>query len=76
MHGANRDYINKKIPHISSLLRPDIDEVIGGSNLMVLGNRDRMIVDAYENLPQEKKAVDLVGLMTHTSTHARQGICW
>ncbi len=53
-----------------------IDEVIGGSNLMVLGNRDRMIVDAYENLPQEKKAVDLVGLMTHTSTHARQGICW
>jgi len=76
VHGANRDYINKKIPHVSSLLRSDIDEVIGGANLMVLGNRDRLIVDAFERLPQDKKAVDLVGLMTHTSNHARQGICW
>ena len=76
VHGANRDYINTKIPHISSLLRSDIDEVIGDSKLMVLGNRDRMIVEAYEHLPQDKMAVDLVGLMNHRSNHSRQGICW
>ena len=43
---------------------------------MVLGNRDRMIVEAYEHLPQDKMAVDLVGLMNHRSNHSRQGICW
>src|SRR5436190_12327134 len=37
--GANKDYIVKQIPHRSSLLCSTIDEVIAGSEVVVVGNQ-------------------------------------
>ena len=37
--GANKDYINKQIPHLSSLLCNTIDEVVQGSEVIVVGNQ-------------------------------------
>lgn len=76
VHGANRDYINDKIPHISSLLKADIDEVIDGSDVLVLGLRDRSFAKAVNGGRQGRKVVDLVGFMPHVSTEEMQGICW
>src|SRR5437762_3822985 len=36
--GANKDYINKQIPHLSSLLCDSIDDVLEKSELIVVGN--------------------------------------
>ena len=36
--GANREYIEREIPHIWSLMKPTIAEVIGTSDTVVLGN--------------------------------------
>lgn len=76
VHGANRDYINVKIPHISSLLKTDIEEVIDCSDVLVLGLRDRSFEKAINGGRQGRKVVDLVGYMPHVSTEEMQGICW
>jgi GDP-mannose 6-dehydrogenase len=38
--GANREFIERTIPHIASLLRPSIGEVLQDSEVIVIGNRD------------------------------------
>ena len=38
--GANRQYIDNTIPHIGSLIKPDMDQVIQGSEVLVIGNPD------------------------------------
>src|SRR5437763_9503587 len=37
--GANKEYIEKQIPHLSSLLCQTIDEVVRGSEVIVVGNQ-------------------------------------
>jgi len=76
VHGANREYITGRIPHISSLLNPDLDEVIEGADVLVVGQRDHNFEKVLNGSRGERKVVDLVGLMTHPSTAEIQGICW
>ncbi|WP_028079367.1 nucleotide sugar dehydrogenase [Solimonas soli] len=76
VHGANREYINGKIPHISSLLKSDVQEVVDESEVLVLGLRDKSFEKYVNGSRQERKVVDLVGFMPHPSTDDMQGICW
>lgn len=76
VHGANKDYINSRIPHVSSLLKPDIEEVLRDSDIMILGNKDKAYERALRAMPDEKKWVDLVGFLPHGANHGSQGIAW
>jgi GDP-mannose 6-dehydrogenase len=76
VHGANREYIEKRIPHVASLLRSDLKEVIDASEVMVVGNKDRQFEQVLQTLPENKIAVDLVGFMPTTSNGVAQGIGW
>jgi GDP-mannose 6-dehydrogenase len=76
VHGANREYINRKIPHISSLLESNLDEVIDASEVLVLGLRDKSFEKLVNGSRNGRKVVDLVGYMPHESTEEMQGICW
>ena len=76
VHGANREYITGRIPHISSLLNPDLDEVIEGSDVLIVGQRDRNFEKVLNGARGDRKVVDLVGFMQHPSTPEMQGICW
>ena len=76
VHGANRDYINAKIPHVSSLLKSDLDEVLATSEVMVLGNRDQQFAEVLSRLNGCHHAVDLVGFTSQISDDRSQGICW
>src|SRR5204862_451973 len=38
LHGANRDYILNRIPHISGVMVPTIDEVLEHADTIVIGN--------------------------------------
>ncbi|HEY1078370.1 MAG TPA: UDP-glucose/GDP-mannose dehydrogenase family protein [Fontimonas sp.] len=76
VHGANRDYINARIPHVSSLLKSDIDDVIANSDVMVVGNRDYQFAEVLSKLNGDHHAVDLVGFMGDVSSERSQGICW
>lgn len=76
VHGANREYITSRIPHISSLLNPDLDEVIETSDVLVVGQRDRHFEKVLNGARGDRKVVDLIGIMPHASTAEMQGICW
>ncbi|MGH8482014.1 MAG: nucleotide sugar dehydrogenase [Nevskiaceae bacterium] len=76
VHGANREYINSRIPHVSSLLKPDLEEVLRESDVMVLGNKDKAYERALRAMPEDKKWVDLVGFLPHGANGGSQGIAW
>ncbi|CAD5107312.1 GDP-mannose 6-dehydrogenase [Zestomonas carbonaria] len=76
VHGANKEYIESKIPHVSSLLDSDLERVVERADLIVLGNADERFRELVENAPEGKRIVDLVGFMAHTSRNGSEGICW
>ncbi|RJG10649.1 UDP-glucose/GDP-mannose dehydrogenase family protein [Pseudomonas cavernicola] len=76
VYGANKDYIESKIPHVSSLLNSDFDQVVNGSDIIVLGNRDEKFRALAQHAPDGKKVVDLVGFMPHATRGGTEGICW
>ncbi|MBH3427932.1 nucleotide sugar dehydrogenase [Pseudomonas alkylphenolica] len=78
VHGANKDYIESKIPHVSSLLNADFEQVIKHADVIVLGNRDEKFRALAQHAPEGKQVIDLVGFMSKTSspTSRTEGICW
>ncbi|MGP0174370.1 GDP-mannose 6-dehydrogenase [Pseudomonas sp. NCHU5208] len=76
VHGANKDYIESKIPHVSSLLNSDLEEVVAKADIIVLGNSDERFAKLAEQAPSGKRVIDLVGFMPHASNGVAEGICW
>ena len=76
VHGANRDYINQKIPHVSSLLNSSLEAVIEHAEVMIVGNRDAQFAKALAQVNGSRPTLDLVGFMSGASQGHTQGICW
>jgi len=76
--GANKEYINTQIPHLSSLLCETIDEVLDGSEVIVVGNGAPEFGDALRRTRPEHLIVDLVRVKVDRSEipGQYQGICW
>ncbi len=76
--GANRQYIESEIPHIWSLMRGSVDEVLGDAEVVVIGNGSGEFRLIEPKLRPGQIVVDLVrafGAKTSTS-NGYQGICW
>ena len=76
VHGANKEYIESKIPHVSSLLNSDLEDVVAKADIIVLGNSDERFAKLAEQAPSGKRVIDLVGFMPHASNGVAEGICW
>jgi GDP-mannose 6-dehydrogenase len=76
--GANKDYITKQIPHLSSLLSEDIDEVLEHSDVIVVGNNAPEFAEALKRTRPDQMIVDLVRVKTDRAEipGQYQGICW
>jgi len=76
--GANRRFIEQHVPHIGSLLRQELADVVSGSDALVLGLNDRMTVDLLRPLVRDDHViVDLVGVPERESLRGRYvGLCW
>ena len=76
--GANKDYIVKQIPHLSSLLCNTIDEVICGSEVIVVGNQAPEFSQAVMDCRADQIVIDLVRLPIYGSLVKAdyRGICW
>lgn len=75
-HGANREYINQKIPHLSNLMDSDLNGVVEHGEVVVVGNNDQLFQTVIADVPEGKRVVDLVGFMKTTSNEVLEGICW
>jgi GDP-mannose 6-dehydrogenase len=76
--GANKEYINKQIPHLSSSLCDTIDEVLDKSDVIVVGNGAPEFSDALKKTRPDHVIVDLVRVKTDRAEipGQYQGICW
>ena len=76
--GANREYIEEQIPHLSSLLCETVDEVIDGSDVIVVGNAAQEFTEAVRRCTPRHIVIDLVRLpLAHEQVTADyRGICW
>jgi GDP-mannose 6-dehydrogenase len=76
--GANRDYIERQIPHLSSLLCQSIDEVVSASDVIVIGNRSEEFLQALGQVQEAQTVVDLVRVpdSARPGRGRYDGICW
>ena len=76
--GANKEYINQQIPHLSSLLCDTIDEVLDRSDVVVVGNAAPEFSEALKRTRTDQQVIDLVRVRTpREEIPARyDGICW
>jgi GDP-mannose 6-dehydrogenase len=60
--GSNKEYIEKQIPHLSSLLCDTIEEVVDASEVIVVGTQTPEFVAALTRCRPDQIVVDLVRL--------------
>jgi GDP-mannose 6-dehydrogenase len=76
--GANKQYINEQIPHLSQHLCESIDQVIDTSEVVVIGNGAPEFSLAVQRCRPDQTIIDLVRIPLDFSQVAAQydGICW
>ena len=76
--GANKEYIEQQIPHLSSLLCATVDEVVQQSEVIVVGNQSPEFADALAHASSDQIVIDLVRLPLPGSPlkAVYQGLCW
>ncbi len=58
--GANKAYIEKEIPHISSLMVETLKEALDFADVVIVGHRSPEFSKAVLSLPKGKRVIDLV----------------
>ncbi|MGA7271074.1 MAG: nucleotide sugar dehydrogenase [Acidimicrobiia bacterium] len=76
LQGANRDYIEREIPHIASIMSDSLEKVIDGAEVVVVAHRSPEFVSALVDLDADYPIVDLVGVPEVEGREGYVGICW
>jgi GDP-mannose 6-dehydrogenase len=77
--GANKEYIQKEIPHVSSLMRPSAEELVQDSDVVVVSTSGEKFRETIEQSKRPGQVViDLVRIMEKTEAlnGNYHGICW
>ncbi len=77
--GSNRQYIEEVIPHIGSLLSSDLEQVVRGSEVVILGNKSVDKAQLSKHLKADQIVIDLVNLDKSRRPdviESYEGICW
>jgi GDP-mannose 6-dehydrogenase len=70
--GANRDYIESRLPHLNELLGGSVDEVLDHAEVCIVGNSDPAVLDALDRAG-DRPIVDLVRLPDAPARRATPG---
>lgn len=76
--GANRRFIETHLPHIGSLIRNSLEEVVSDSDVLVAGLSDKKTIEALKRLARpDQVLVDLVNISGHRDLAAQYvGLSW
>ncbi len=76
--GSNRDYIERTIPHIGSLLENDLGQILRDADVVVIGTRGVACDELQKHLRPDHVVVDLVNLekARRPAVANYEGICW
>jgi GDP-mannose 6-dehydrogenase len=74
LYGANKQFAESEIPHIASLLRPTLEEVVRNAELIVIGNSDKEYSTLTEWLRDDQIVLDFARLPNLPPQ--AEGLCW
>jgi GDP-mannose 6-dehydrogenase len=76
--GANREYVEREIPHIWELMRPSVDAVLSEAETVVVGNGSPEFRGLGDRLGEGQMVIDLARAFGGRMSDGRayQGICW
>jgi GDP-mannose 6-dehydrogenase len=76
--GVNRAFLERALPHVASLMRCSLEEVIRDVDVIVITNGSPSFQHVSEQLSQDQVLIDLVGVAKeHGNTGGcYEGICW
>jgi GDP-mannose 6-dehydrogenase len=75
--GANKEYIEKEIPHLDRLMSRQIEDVVDHAEVLVIANRHPDFERIVNNPPEGKIILDLVRITQDVPpSDDYHGICW
>jgi len=76
--GANKQYIEKEIPHISSLMCSSMEKVLNRSEVLVIGNNSEEFKKIPELMREDQIIIDLARTVDgkNETKSKYEGICW
>jgi len=60
--GANKSFLERELPHIATLMRDSLGEILAQSEVVVIGNAGASFQTVPEMLRDEQILIDLVGI--------------
>ncbi|HKY29510.1 MAG TPA: UDP-glucose/GDP-mannose dehydrogenase family protein [Pyrinomonadaceae bacterium] len=77
LFGANKEYIEREIPHVAQLMRGSMEEVLAESEVLIVGHPAEEFRGIESRLKDGQLVIDLVRILsTPTNNDSYQGICW
>ncbi len=78
LFGANKEYIEKEIPHISSLMASKVEDVLNHGDLIIIGNKSDEFKSALAMCKDGQLIYDLVRISDDLDNvpEGYEGICW
>jgi GDP-mannose 6-dehydrogenase len=64
--GANKTFLERELPHIASLMRPSLEEVVEQSEVVVIGNGSATFREVPGLLREDQILIDLGGITAGT----------
>jgi len=76
--GANRAFLERELPHIASLMRTSIDEVVSLAEVVVIANSSTAFCHVPQLMRDGQVLIDLVGIAKNVDQvqGEYEGICW
>lgn len=76
LFGANKGYIEKEIPHISSLMGTSLADVVAGAQVIVVGKKEKEYAEALQHVGSDVTIIDLVRLPGIEHLAGYDGLSW
>ncbi|HET9417256.1 MAG TPA: nucleotide sugar dehydrogenase [Candidatus Limnocylindria bacterium] len=77
LHGMNRAYIEREIPHIVSIMADSLDDVLGHADVLIIGNNDPAFEDVLDRRQPGQHVIDLVRVGTQQRDDPEyHGVAW
>jgi GDP-mannose 6-dehydrogenase len=77
LRGANKKFIEERIPHIAALMKESLEEVLSFSEIVVVGNKSEEFNKILKHIKNNQFVIDLVRITKqHFKNASYEGICW
>ncbi len=78
LFGANKEYINERIPHISSIMVDTAEAVLKHAEIIIIGNKSDEFAEVLQGTQPGQTVIDYVRIFKEKASipAVYDGICW